>query len=91
MRTRDYIVVTVSKNINSFGLYGVIIVAKSGEAWEIGSNALHLPERGKVLHCRVDTGVPCLGELGFEIPTRLADMPENLVTKCWSDAEEVQS
>ena len=37
----------ISRSMNSFGLYGCILVAEDGEAWEVGSNDVNCPQRGK--------------------------------------------
>jgi len=39
--------VDISRNRNSFGLWGCILVAQDGEAWEVGSNDVNCPQRGK--------------------------------------------
>jgi hypothetical protein len=72
--TKKFRVVSVSKNCYSFGLRGVVLLARDGEAWEIGVNYLHTEhfQEGRTVFGRV-TGP---GELDFgsgvEIPRRLA-------------------
>ena len=37
----------ISRNRNSFGLRGCILVAKDGECWEVASNDLNCPQVGR--------------------------------------------
>lgn len=83
MTTKKFKAVLISRNTNAFGLYGVILVAKDGESWEVGSNSLSLPFQGQVLTCKMSTGQPRMFELGFEIPRRLPDLPEAALAEVW--------
>jgi len=82
---KDFKVVGLSDNTNSFGLRGVIFVAKDGEAWQAGANSINCPEKGdtiKLIYREVSEGV--LSKYpdfpaGFEIPERKPDPPAALL------------
>ena len=44
-----------SMNRNSFGLRGAILVARDGEAWEVGANDINCPQRYKDYNCPTPT------------------------------------
>jgi hypothetical protein len=84
-RTKAFNVASVSDNLNSFGLRGMILIAGDGEAWEVGASNLHVKKKGDVVQ------VPVVGKagrnfagLGFEIPRRLPDAPAGVVEEVWS-------
>ena len=82
---KEFKVATVSENRNSFGLHGVVLVAKDGQAFEVGSNDLHLPQQGDVLEVPTKQGSALdWGSLGFEIPRKLDPpaLPE-VVRQVW--------
>lgn len=83
---KDFKVVAVSSNRNSFGLKGVVLVARDGQAFEVGSNNLHLPQRGDVLVVPTKPGIGLdWGSLGFEIPRALdPPAPPDVVQQVWS-------
>ncbi len=78
-------VVTISTNTNSFGLYSVILITKMGIAYQVLANSLNKPNAGDILNVWFSI---CLNEtirydfvsLGFEVPERLANVP-NEITK----------
>lgn len=79
--TKEFKVFGVSSNTNSFGLTGVIIVAKDGETWEGGVSQLHVPKKGdtiKLVYTEVAQGqlakYPQFPS-GWEIPERHKDAP----------------
>jgi hypothetical protein len=83
-RTKAFNVASVSDNLNSFGLRGMILIAHDGEAWEVGASYLHVKKKGDVVQ------VPVVGEagrnfasLGFEIPRKLPDAPAGVVEEVW--------
>jgi hypothetical protein len=95
---KQFKVASISSNPNSFGLYGHIMVAEDGEAWQVGRiRAGNFPkpwDRGEV----VDTPLkddpirhitsPAWGELHCEIPQRMPDAPPNVVAEVWGKPAE---
>ncbi len=71
----------ISKNANSFGLHGVIIVAKSGTAYQLGVNTTYNKINcGDLLDCTMSAKNNLLSVAGinYEIPTKLPSMsPED--------------
>ncbi len=80
---KQFKVAAVSESCNSFGLRGMLLIARDGEAWEVGANSLNVKPEGAVLK------VPYLNratwsEFGFEIPHRIEpDAPPELVEDVW--------
>lgn len=77
-------IASVSSNTNSFGLTGMILIARDGEAWQVGANSYYLRTKGDVVR------VPLTGKrdrnfaaLGFEIPEKLQDAPPPVVKEVW--------
>lgn len=75
---REFKVVIISQNTNSFGLYGCIIMDRNGQAWKVAANSLNLPAKNSIIHIREvfdeETGESLglqFAEKGFEIPHRL--------------------
>ena len=87
---KHFKVVAISGNHNSFGLHGVVLVAKDGQAYEIGSNDLHMPRQGDVLDVPVRPGGGLdWAELGYEIPRALdPPAPPEVVRQVWSHTLE---
>lgn len=83
-------VASVSANTNSFGLTGMILIAKNGEAWQVGANSLNVKKKGDVIRVPVDErrGLEWW-TLGFEIPERLKEnAPEGVIREVWGKEEE---
>jgi hypothetical protein len=86
---KDFKVVSVSSNTNSFGLYGVILVAKDGEAIEIAVGSLYKPNKGDILIKRImsDEDGNILNYdfegISFEIPRTLPIAPKEVVNEIW--------
>jgi hypothetical protein len=79
-------VAAISHNRNSFGLKAVVLIAKSGTAFQVGSNDLHLPKEGDVIDVPLVKGIgPDFGRLGFEIPHRLEVVSQSVVRQVWAD------
>jgi hypothetical protein len=77
-------VVAISSNTNSFGLHNVVLMSKSGEAWQVYSSDFHLPTRGQVF----DFPNQNIGELvshGWECPTQLPKAPKEVVKEVWKN------
>jgi len=84
-------VASVSHNANSFGLHGVIIVAKDGTAYEIGVGSLYKPKKGVVWTAEVSVGsgnIQSIHGIGFEIPTRLNKAPQEVIDAVWETKPE---
>jgi hypothetical protein len=78
-------VAALSSNRNSFGLRGMILIAKDGEAWQVGANHLYCRSVGELVCVPVvgDKGLSFAG-LGFEIPEQLPDAPGAAVAEIWN-------
>jgi hypothetical protein len=88
-QTKAFKVASVSDNTNSFGLTGMILVTRDGEAWEVGASSLYVKKKGDVVQ------VPIVGKaglnfasLGFEIPHKLPDAPPGVVEEVWLFKED---
>ena len=79
--TKQFKVVAVSTRTNSFGLYGMVLVAKDGEAWEVGANSINVKKKGDIITVPVRHS---WAEFQFEIPNRLEDAPEPVIQEVWS-------
>ena len=90
---KTFKLLTISRNRNSFGLRGAILVAQDGEAWEIACGDLHFPQVGDsypVPTCSVEL-LAKLGKVpddqtaaswsarGWELPRRLPKAPQEAV------------
>ncbi len=82
---KDFKVVSVSENHNSFGLYGVVLLAKDGTAYEVAMGSLYKPAKGDTLACRVinDRLDTILGK-SYELPRRLDDAPKEVIDLIWN-------
>ena len=74
-------IASVTNKTNSFGLYGVIILAKSGRAFEIGVGSIYEPIKGKEWSCKLSEANNLLEieGVGFELPRRLSDAPQGVI------------
>lgn len=87
--TKEFKVVAVSSNMNSFGLRGVVLVAKDGEAWQGGVNYLYVPKQGDIIRLIFrETSTGALSKYpqfpsGWEIPERLPDAPAEVVKEAF--------
>lgn len=83
MASKEFKVATISSNRNSFGLRGVIVVARDGEAWQLAGNDLICARFPKDAVLRAD---PAHGFEGYEIPSRIKpDPPPELLQEIWPD------
>ena len=79
--SKQFKVVSVSSNANSFGLRGMILMAADGEAWQVAAN--HLLVRR---HKAGDTlAVPDhdFTAFGFELPEQLPNAPAKVLEQLW--------
>ena len=82
-RYKEFIVASVSSNTNSFGLRGMVLVARDGEAWQVGANDINVKKKGEVLRIPGRKTARNFAALGFEIPERLKDAPPGVLTEIW--------
>lgn len=80
---KKFKVVGISSNRNSFGLYGVILIAQDGDAWEVAASQHCIPRRGSVVTVPVEDSVLLWSELGYEIPTALPVAPVPVIREAW--------
>ncbi len=74
-------VASVSSNRNSFGLFGMILVAQDGEAWEVAANDVYVLKKGD--HVLVSDDRDWSAH-GYEIPRQLKpDAPPAVVRQVW--------
>jgi hypothetical protein len=88
-------VVAISSNRNSFGLRGMVLMAKNGVVYQVGTNDLNAKSVGDEVHvpCNWDgvdaDGIPQIEhhfhQFGWEIPERLPDAPDNVIDEVWGD------
>lgn len=74
---KEFTVIAVSANTNSFGLKSIIILAADGEAWQLLQSAYGttpLPERGDVLSFKLASVRPQFGST-YECPAPLPPTP----------------
>lgn len=85
--TQSFRVVAVSDNTNAFGLYGVVLVARDGEAWQVGLNHLRVQSfsRGSDVTIRVNGPERLWHEIGAEIPERIEDAPKEVLEEVYGE------
>lgn len=83
--TKEFKVVAISSNTNSFGLRGVVMVARDGEAWQVGASTINLPRKDAMVTLKFNEdpkgGLQEYPEFPFncEIPERKPDPPAELL------------
>lgn len=83
-QAKAFKVASVSSNRNSFGLQGVILIAKDGEAYEVGASYHHAVMKGDiVLVPTTDELILNFAQIGFEIPRQLSNAPADVVAEVW--------
>lgn len=75
-----YRVVAKSKNLNSFGLRGMVLLGENGQAWEVATNSLHELTEGQDLTLSPGNS---WGNWGFEIPRQLPPCPYLALKEIW--------
>lgn len=77
-------VVSISSNTNSFGLHGVVIVDKSGLAFEVGVSYINLPAKGNIFTGEVtENGNLHSLPFSYEIPRKLAAPDAATLAEIW--------
>lgn len=87
--TKPFKVVAISGNTNSFGLNGMVLVAKDGEAYEAAKyNAISPLKRGDIVNVPISysTGEPQWAMAGFEIPFKKPNAPTEVVNEIWKNS-----
>jgi hypothetical protein len=84
---QEFAVAQKSSNTNSFGLYGIILVAKDGSAWEAAHGYLDCPEQGDVVSLGLDGNSEPIFT-GYEIPRRLKNAPQEVVDAVWDASRQ---
>lgn len=86
--TKEFKVAAVSLNTNSFGLHGVIVIARDGEAWDLPVPAgFHLQEWpvGRAVKLSVQNGFPTPKPGAyFEVASRREDAPPKVIELVWN-------
>ena len=84
MSTKQFAVIGVSSNRNSFGLKGFIAIAKDGTAFEAAANDLNVPEDKTVIEVPLDTfGRVDYARRGWEIPRDLPKPPKKVIAEAF--------
>lgn len=89
--TKEFKVATISSNTNSFGLNGVILMARDGEAWEAATYCMgegFALLKGDIVNLPVDENGRIvrwvsLLQRTFEIPRQLPKAPAKVVREVW--------
>lgn len=87
--TKPFILASISTGPNAFGLWGHVLIAEDGEAWEVArvrSGGFPVPWRkGEVVAVPVsgDDLSPDWAALHCEVPDQLADAPPTVVAELW--------
>lgn len=88
---RTYRVAAVSSNRNSFGLRGHILMAETGETWEVLRSDYTGHRRwrdGEDIAVRLDTyGQPQWHRRAVECPRRLPAPPAEVVRELWKEGK----
>ena len=88
---KPFRVAAVSENTNSFGLYGHILVARDGEAFQAGASVHHRRQQGETVLLKKMPGAADYrnwAELGFEIPEAMPLCPRDVLDQVWSESPE---
>jgi hypothetical protein len=80
---KQFKVVAVSENTNSFGLFGVVLVAKDGKAFQAGHSGFLVPSQGSDVLVEVREDGLNWARAGFEIPEELKSAPTEVVNEVW--------
>lgn len=81
---------SLSSNTNSFGLRGAVLVARDGDAWEVGINHLavdHLRSNGNKVTLDVDDEGHIHGSpvFSFEIPRKFPKAPPEVIRQLFKE------
>jgi hypothetical protein len=83
MQMKNFVVASVGCHPNSFGLTGIVLMARDGEAWH-AENEEPQVSRGDVVGIEVDEGGVLRFDLhGLEHPVKMHDANARVVTEVW--------
>ena len=68
-----------SKNLNSFGLRGMVLIARDGETWEVAANSINVRSVYSVVEVPYEGETLNFAARGFETPRRFGPAPQFLV------------
>lgn len=79
-------VAAISSNTNAFGLWGVVIIDKTGLAFRVGMNHLSKPNVGDVLDVTLNgSSIHSIAGKSFEIPHKLPNAPASVLKELFED------
>lgn len=87
---KQFIVAAQSSNANSFGLVGYILIARDGEAWEVGRSLSFPWSTGQVVKVPMQTSQLTWAALSCELPRRLPVAPAAVVNEIWNSRNKVK-
>ena len=85
---QEFKIFRVSENTNSFGLYGVWVMNRNGDCFEVGANYLTLESHpnGSVVKLEHREGrISSNGSFSFEIPCSKGRAPLAVVKEVWGE------
>lgn len=86
--TKEFKVVAVSSNTNSFGLRQMIMVAKDGKAFKGCFSYLNVKEQGEMVNATVilneDAEEISTSFVGGELVEQLNDAPDEVINEVWN-------
>lgn len=90
IRFKEFRIVRLSTNTNSFGLHHAVLVARDGQAFEAHPSKFGLGDKtqGSVVNvrCKInDVGQPDLSSIGWEMCYFLPDAPQAVANEIWKD------
>lgn len=84
MKTKEFKVATVSNNANAFGLRGMIVVARDGEAWELAASYLNVLPMNTIFTVNLDKrNNPIWND--YECPTLMKRPPASVIAEIWDE------
>lgn len=85
--TKNFKVVAVSDNTNSFGLHQMVVVAKDGTAYKTCASYLNVKKKGEILVQNYNltlNGDPTNQHfLGCELTEKIEDAPTEVIQEIW--------
>jgi hypothetical protein len=81
----------LSDNRNAFGLRGAVMIARTGEAWEVGVHDLDCPVKGQSYSMAdYPDGRRQWFVYGWELARRLPDAPSAVMDSVWQPILEAK-
>lgn len=85
---QEFKIFRVSENTNGFGLCGVWVMNRNGDAFEVAASALTLSSKPKGSVVRLEHREGCInsnGSFSFEIPCSRGKAPAEVVKEVWGE------